>query len=439
MKNIPNFPYFEVQFNKEGKVNDPSEAQKILDFLNQQAITDLIAISHGWNTDMDDARKLYQEFFETMSRIIDGGNISGVGTRKFAVLAVLWPSKKFAEKNLIAGGAASSNSPEVATIKEQLTILKELIADPKTATVFAELTNLIPKLEDSPKSRKTFVDQVRSLLVKKAVNEEDASVEFFKLKSEELMERLSQPILSQPVAGEGGGAAEIGDLTSQSGGAAGLLDFGGFTAAAEKLLNFATYFEMKQRSGTVGQTGLNPLLQKIRTQNPALKLHLIGHSFGGRLVSAAALGTGGMPPLKIETMSLLQAAFSHHGFANNFEGDKDGFFRKVVKNKGVSGPILITHTKNDQAVGIAYPIASAIAQDDAAGLGDENDRFGGIGRNGAQKTPEAVNLALLPVDGTYQFEMGKLHNLLADNFIKDHGDICKPEVAYAILTALVMT
>jgi hypothetical protein len=168
-------------------------------------------------------------------------------------------------------------------------------------------------------------------------------------------------------------------------------------------------------------------------------LHLIGHSFGGRLVSAAALGTGGIPPLKIETMSLLQAAFSHYGFANNFEGDKDGFFRKVVENKGVSGPILITHTKNDQAVGIAYPIASAIAQDDAAGLGDENDRFGGIGRNGAQKTPEAVSLTLLPVDGTYQFEMGKLHNLLADNFIKDHGDICKPEVAYAILTALVMT
>ena len=197
---------------------------------------------------------------------------------------------------------------------------------------------------------------------------------------------------------------------------------------------------MKQRAGTVGKTGLNLLLQQIRTQHPALKLHLMGHSFGGRLVTAAALGTGQIPPLKIETLSLLQAAFSHYGFADNFEGNKDGLFRKVVENKDVSGAILITHTKNDKAVGIAYPIASALAQDNASALGDENDRYGGIGRNGAQKTPEAIKgLSLLSVGQPYQFQAGKLHNLQADSFIKDHGDICKQEVAYAILTAVAMT
>jgi hypothetical protein len=152
------------------------------------------------------------------------------------------------------------------------------------------------------------------------------------------------------------------------------------------------------------------------------------------------MGTGSLPPLKIETISLLQAAFSHNGFADNFAGNKDGFFRKVLENKGVSGPVLITHTKNDIAVGLAYPIASSLAQDDASGLGDENDRFGGLGRNGAQKTPEAIKgLSLLPVGGTYQFQPGKLHNLRADDFIKSHGDICKPQVAYAILTAVAMT
>ncbi len=56
----------------------------------------------------------------------------------------------------------------------------------------------------------------------------------------------------------------------------------------------------------------------------------------------------------------------------------------------VNGPILITHTKNDKAVGIAYPLASRINGVKTAALGDENDPYGGIGRNGAQKTPEAV-------------------------------------------------
>jgi hypothetical protein len=43
----------------------------------------------------------------------------------------------------------------------------------------------------------------------------------------------------------------------------------------------------------------------------------------------------------------------------------------VLGDKRVSGPILITHTKNDKAVGIAYPLASRNPRDLASALGDE--------------------------------------------------------------------
>lgn len=441
MDSISNFPYFEVQFKKDGQVNDTKEAQKLLDFLKQQTTTDLFVISHGWNTDMADARNLYQNFFQQVRQVLDSGKVSGMGTRKFAILAVLWPSKKFAEQDLIAGGAASVESALAEAIEEQLATLEALVSEPTQAPVFEQLKSLIPDLEDSPKAREKFAQLVRSVLTQGTSDEEDASTDFFTLNNQEIMDRLSKPILPQPEITGAGGAAEIGEFVGATeGGAAGFVNFGGFAAAAGNLLNFATYYEMKQRAGVVGKVGLNPILQQIRSQNPSLKLHLMGHSFGGRLVSAAALGTGQIPPLKIETLSLMQAAFSHYGFADNFEGNKDGFFRKVVENKGVSGPILITHTKNDKAVGLAYPIASALAQDDAAAFGDENDRFGGIGRNGAQKTPEAIKgLSLLSVGQPYQFQAGKLHNLRADNVIKSHGDICQPEVAYAILTAVATT
>jgi hypothetical protein len=136
-------------------------------------------------------------------------------------------------------------------------------------------------------------------------------------------------------------------------------------------------------------------------------------------------------------MTLLQAAFSHNGFAEDFDGERDGFFREVVAQGKVAGPIVVTHTRNDTAVGIAYPIASRLSRQDASDLGDEDDVFGGIGRNGAlaRVTTEAVAGELLGADGVYAFTAGKLHNLKADRFIADHGAVTGPEVANALLAA----
>jgi pimeloyl-ACP methyl ester carboxylesterase len=186
---------------------------------------------------------------------------------------------------------------------------------------------------------------------------------------------------------------------------------------------------MKERAGTVGRKGVAPLIDQAARTIP--RIHLVGHSFGGRLVTAAAASS---TTDRIKSMVLLQAAFSHNGFSRNM----NGFFRKVVDDRRVDGPIIITHTKNDRAVGVAYPIASRLAGQKAAALGDENDVFGGIGRNGAQKLEpgETVKAALLDVDGDYALSAGKLFNLEASAFIKDHGDVRGRQVAYAILGAI---
>jgi hypothetical protein len=161
----------------------------------------------------------------------------------------------------------------------------------------------------------------------------------------------------------------------------------------------------------------------------------VGHSFGGRLVTAAALALDGNTPAV--TVSLLQAAFSHNGLSEDFDAGKPGFYRQVVSEKRVSGPIVITHTKNDTAVGIAYPLASRIAHQNASAFGDRNDPYGGMGRNGAQRTTEATgNATLLAAVGhDYGFASGRIYNLLADDVIKDHGDVRGVQVAYAVLSA----
>jgi hypothetical protein len=156
-------------------------------------------------------------------------------------------------------------------------------------------------------------------------------------------------------------------------------------------------------------------------------------------VTAAADGLDHTGALEIDSLTLLQAAFSHNGFAENYLPGKDGFFRKVVAEKRVKGPVVITFTKNDTAVGIAYPLAARLNGVDGAALGDANDRFGGMGRNGAQKTPEASFAKLLEVGGTYALKAGAVNNLDSDAFIKSHGDVAGRQAAYAALCAVAMT
>jgi hypothetical protein len=137
---------------------------------------------------------------------------------------------------------------------------------------------------------------------------------------------------------------------------------------------------------------------------------------------------------KIASLSLLQTAFSHNGFSKVMKG----FFRTVVDQKRIKGPILVTHTKNDQAVGVNYPLASRINGDKTAALGDENDVFGGLGRNGAQKmeTGETVGGNLLAAGLGYAFQAGKFFNLESSAFISGHSDVTGKEVAHAVRRAV---
>jgi hypothetical protein len=376
--------------------------------------------------------------------VFDSGAVPGVQGRQLAILGVLWPSKKFTDRELIASGAASGGSPVTDEfLKEQLEDLKGIFDQPDADAKLEEAKQLVPRLEDSPAAQREFVNLIRSVLPAEAADEEDASTRFFSLSEDQVMDRLSRPVLPTiPAEPAGvGGAGRVGDpIAPPTGGAAGLGEFfSGIRSGARNLLNYSTYYQMKERAGTVGREGINSVLREIRVQRPVLNIHLIGHSFGGRLVTAAALGPANQPSIAPNTMTLLQAAFSHHGFAHRFDEINDGFFRKLVTDRMVSGPILITCTENDTDVGIAYPLASLIAGQVAAGIGDKNDPFGGIGRNGAQKTPEAFDETLLEVGKSYQLVAEKLHNLKADQFIKHHSDICKNEVAYAILSAVATT
>ncbi len=417
---LSGFPTAEAEFDRGGQTVGGTDTVRAL--AADPAITDLLVLSHGWNNDHLTARILYGAIAGSLRAVVDGMPMPA--GRRIALACVLWPSRKFAQFETGDGGAAAAGSP-VATsdIADGLDELRALFPEEKVTIDVA--AGLVPALTDRATARTAFVAGLLSLVTGGAEDREDASAQLFALPGVTLLDRLAKPVFAPGKPALTGGAAGFGGLV------------GGVLGGAKHLLDYLSYYEMKARAGVIGEQGLAPLLHELA--RPGLRIHLAGHSFGGRLVTAAAKAS---PAGSLATMTLLQAAFSHYGFSNDWNDDagpQTGAFRSVVDSQAVSGPILITHTANDLAVGVAYAIASRIAGQVAAGIGDASSVYGGIGRNGAQKTPEAVTAELLEVGGRYDWRPRVPHNLRADRFVHGHSDVAGREIAHALLSAMATT
>ncbi|SOD40740.1 hypothetical protein [Nitrosovibrio sp. Nv4] len=436
MNDIAGIPYVEAQFDKNGR---PASDQVVL----PAGVTDVLIISHGWNNNKTRAEELYRKFFENFAAVAQPNDLPG---RSFAIVGVIWPSKEYDASVAVSGtpgtgqgaaGLGGANGDSIDAIEEKLDQMKEVFTEPGQQQLLEEAKALLPDIEEKTSARLEFANRMRSLLDPGAATKDDASDSFFKDDGNELMKNLKadEDDLDEEIAsaGTGGGASlalGVGTVAPPEGGAAGLVEFfSGFKAAVVNLLNYTTYYEMKTRAGAVGRNGVAPLIDKLATQVQGI--HLIGHSFGGRVVAAAAVHSKND---KIKSMTLVQAAFSQNGFSKG----EQGFFRGVVDNQRIKGPVLVTHTPNDRAVGFAYPLASRIVGDKTMAFGDKDDMFGAMGRNGAQKMEagETVIGELLPVGSSYAFQSGKFFNLEASDFIKDHNDVKGKEITYLLRKAL---
>jgi hypothetical protein len=438
MNTIKNIPYVQAKFDKNGKATNSVSIPA--------GTTDLFIMSHGWRNDEADATKLYVDFFTNFAepQIVAPARLAG---RQCAIVGVFWPSKNFdaliaaqgagTASNAAAIGEAASDPESQKKLVEQIEALKGPqgpFDEPTQIQALSAAQALVPDLDEKATARAAFIELLRKLMDPSAANKEDASDVFLKGDPGDIFKRLNIPAnavdSSIPKTGKAMALAPgVGAMAT--GHAAGLLDIlKGAAASASNAVSYLRYFMMKERAGLVGMKGVAPLIDRLAPQ--VARIHLIGHSFGGRVVAATALVS---QTDKIHSASFLQAAFSHNGFSP--AALMNGFFRPMIDKKRVKGALIATHTKNDTAVGIAYPLASRISGTVAAALGDKNDKYGGLGRNGAQQMNpgEAIGAELLALGSVYQFTPGKIYNLVADRYIKNHGDVTGPEVVTAVAAA----
>lgn len=433
------FPYAEIAFDARGKY-DAARLDTVLGTLRTPGITDVVFLSHGWNNDTRDARRWYGRYLGLLREEFDAGRVAGIAGRTTAIVAVFWPSKTFADAELQPGNASSlGKTVTTASVRKQLARLASACPDEASKARVAAAVKLVDRLEGDVVAQRAFVDMLRGFWVAGSPGGDGLPPTGVARPGDEVLRALAPPVLDLPGGDRLGGAASTGGapLAAPAGGAASLL--GSILNGARNALNMTTYFMMKARAGTVGAHGLATVIARVQDAFPSLEVHLAGHSFGGRLVVSAANALPGPASRRVQSLFLMQAAFSHYGLAEKYDGTSDGLFRPVIAGRKVSGPICITHTVSDKAVGIAYPLASRLGGQVASGLGDEHDRYGGIGRNGAQKTPEVTPLPLLSASGRYAFAPGGVYNLDANTVITGHSDICRIEVAHALASMIAAT
>jgi hypothetical protein len=424
--------HWEVGFDEHGGANQ-DDVGKLLGGLPGRDLTDLFVFAHGWNNDRRQARRLYDLYFGQVPGLLARGGAQGV---KAGWLGVVWPSKRWADEPeptaaADGGGAAGLGDGAGSPVPSDPLLvedLKDVFEGDERRAALDELARLLEERPEDPAALARFQALMAELATEPdagPAGEDQGELALLTDDPEEVFGRFAD---AAPETGEGG-AAGIGDT------------FGRLWNGAKEALRQLTYFEMKKRAGVVGKEGLGPLLGRIHQADPQVRIHLMGHSFGARLVSFALAGLPDPADSPVKSLYLLQGAFSHFAFADALPLDRSrgGALKGMAAR--VDGPLVASFSIHDTAVGKLYPLASLSSQDDAAGLEDRLFRWGGIGHDGAQAVDAAV-AALAPVGSGYPFQRGRFVNLDGNAIINRggppsgaHSDIFHPELVWAGLAA----
>lgn len=432
---VAGFPFWELRFDKDAKAVNEAALETFLREVKDQGLTDLFVFSHGWNNDPATARRLYKGFFGEVRKLLDNANLNKSRQTKVGTAGVIWPSILFPDEDLAAisdGGAASLGGETIGS-GDLFTEIRKVFSEPEQQPVLDDLERLLNERKRSDAALREFKDKLGQLLAGETVDPSspDTLEQRGIVESEDPRELFEALAENEPSEDSQGGAAGLGDA------------FGRLWDGAKGALRVTTYYQMKSRAGKVGREGLAPLLGRLHAAAPDLRIHLLGHSFGARLVSYALSGLPAAEGQKspVKSLFLLQGAFSHFTFADSLPFDRRRKGDLAGMASRVDGPLLTTHSLLDLAVGKAYPAASIIARQDASAAGDVVSRWGAMGNDGAQAV-SAQDIPLGRPGTAYPLQDGKWLNLDGNQVIVNggppsgsHSDINHPETAWAALAA----
>jgi hypothetical protein len=425
---------------EDGKAST-TDAAALHDQIVASAPTDLFVMAHGWGNSATDAESL----FASLSGLIEADPLCPSGAQ---FVGVFWPSLWFPDPPHGADTAAitqatAAGAPGQADIAVSGKAIVDSLISSMPASTHADLKEMGNLIDagvgsvqaggaDDAKQTQALDDfhaRFSKVFGSGQVATEDAGESNLMNSStpKDDYQALSTTMGSAPPSGD---VQSIGDI------------FGKVWNGAKDALRVGSYYQMKGRAGDIGKKGLGPFLEKLHKDAPNTRVHLIGHSFGARLVSYTLSGISSAAASPVASLTLVQGAFSHWVFTKA----EDNPFKEAGALVGfadrVHGPLAATFTRFDYAVGVWYPKASFLAGQDTEGT-DPAGRWDGMGKDGYQGQKPSGDLTLPLAAGT-KLAAGTFYRADANAVITDvssgpfagaHSDIHKAPVANLIVVA----
>lgn len=431
-------PLWIVPFDAAGACIGPETRQAVLGELASGGYTDIFLFSHGWNNAYEEAKDKYTRFITGYHDLVTERNLTRPSSYRPLMVGVLWPS--------IALLLPSEKAPEIAGAPESgamISLAQESLDDDdaRRAQALAEqpgLTDgqafelarlLAPSYPDddelNPNSEALRADDVmqiwRSLLDASESSEDEEGPEAFGRDSER----------QRPAA-----APEAAGLRS-------LLRFD-----PRDILRAFTVYKMKDRAGHVGATGVSELLRDMLSANgaPAVgedphelrypRIHLIGHSYGARVLLSALCAEP--LPRPAQSLLLLEPAVNYLCFARQVPlSDQPGGYRAALEC--VAQPILSTFSSHDRALHDFFHLAVRrdvdLGEPKIAGLGKVPSLYcalggwgpGGLDPDEVLEVPLKSPPNVTPSDPPDRYELQgvsyKVYALNGENGITGHSDV----------------
>jgi hypothetical protein len=384
--------------------------------------------SHGWKGDIDAARDQYDRWVKALLDL-KADQSAVPGTFKPIWIGLHWPSLPFGDEEF-GGADFSADTAPLSPQRLKATYMDRLDVGDDAAPLLDTIILSYQKNAAATELPAQAVDAYRKLAEKMRYQEDGPS---------------GHPDAAR-CAFDPQQAFQRG--TEASAGAS--FETGGILAGVLSPLRQLSYWTMKQRARAIGESGMHDFIATLMKAAPQARFHLMGHSFGTIVVSGILGGRDGKDPLprKVDSVALVQGAVSLWAFGDQVHGKSlKGYFNPVIHRPSVRGPVIVTRSIYDRAVGILYPWASAASFNDGAFDADEEDLplYGAIGKFGIRALPNVEFRDMLDQNGLYKFKPGWIYNIQSSQYIRHgggvsgaHSDIAGPEVAHAMWQAALV-
>jgi DNA/RNA endonuclease G (NUC1) len=432
---VPEWPAFPtsilIDFDDEGRERgdtpDGLASARVFEALRTGTFTDVVLFAPGWVEDIAAAREVSERGLSAMSLCHEDRRRAGRSRRGFRLLSVVisWPSRPWSEERLrglqgaelealIEGYALRLGNPP--GIKDPLRLV----------FAAAERDRAPSSLPDEVRAAYQTIVEMAGVMFAGPAAPPGSEGDGFD------PEAIYAEMVDSPVS--------FGSTRPDPLGAVELL-------APLRALSFKKTMERARRLGEVTVHSL--LKELLSVAGPDVRFHLVGHGFGGILVSAAVAGPPGGPGLSrpVHSLSLVQGILSSWSFSRlvPFETGLPGYFHRLIAERLIAGPILTTLSELDEIARWWYRRAAGAARRMEYAPGS-SPKYGTVGAHGLRGDGfDSIDLPLGGADRRYDFRAGGVYNLDAGPIFRTGGDpigahldvLQHVELAHAVWSAML--